>query len=285
MLTTSSQASEYLPLALRCRSKNEFNLLHIAYENILAPIEFSHFMDLVLTQQLPQRTYEWLRKIAELSPGLYDSPQGFRREILAENVVFYRNPSDDAAAKSLLVGFTGNARRLMMPIAIFLQCLDSRVWDVLLLRKGMEQKSYSDGVHGVADSFPTLIEYVQTAVCVEKYGRVVTYGTSGGGFSAILAAVLMRSARGISVCGASPSLPPEPWLASQLAVLRTYPEGSPHLRYFYGANSPSDIEAALSLQSLFGGELHPVAGVDDHYALKPMLKAGEFPAFLNEVLG
>ena len=69
MLTTSSQASEYLPLALRCRSKNEFNLLHIAFENILAPIEFSHFMDLVLTQQLPQRTYEWLRKIAELSLG------------------------------------------------------------------------------------------------------------------------------------------------------------------------------------------------------------------------
>lgn len=285
MLTTSSQASEYLPLALRCSSKNEFNQLHIAFENILAPIEFSHFMDLVLTQQLPQRTYEWLRKVAELSPGLYDSPQGFRRETLAENVVFYRDPSEDASAKSLLIGFAGNARRLMMPIAIFLQCLDSRAWDVLLLRKGLEQKSYSEGVQGVADSFPALIEHLQTAVCLEKYTRVATYGTSGGGFPAILAAVLLRSTRGISVCGSPPSLPPDPWLASQLALLRTYLEGSPHLRYVYGADSPSDVEAALSLQSLFGGRLHPVAGVDDHYALKPMLKAGEFPAFLNEVLG
>ena len=149
----------------------------------------------------------------------------------------------------------------------------------------MEQKSYSEGVHGVADSFPSLIEYVQTAVCMEKYSRVVTYGTSGGGLPAILAAVLLRSARGISICGAPPSLPLEPWLASQLAVCRAHPEAAPQLHYVYGANSPADIEAALSLQSLFGGKLHPVAGVDDHYALKPMLKAGEFPAFLNEVLG
>ena len=125
MLTTSSQPSDYLPLALRCRSKNEFNRLHIAFENILAPTEFTYFMDLVATQQLPKLTYEWLRKVAELSPGLYDLPQGFRREALAENVLLYRDPTENHGGKTLLIGFAGNSRRLMMPIAIFLQCFES----------------------------------------------------------------------------------------------------------------------------------------------------------------
>ena len=164
MLTTSSQPSDYLPLALRCRSKNEFNLLHIAFENILAPVEFTYFMDLVATQQLPKQTYDWLRKIAGLSPGLYDAPQRFRRDALAENVLLYRNPTENDGSKTLLIGFAGNARRLMMPIAIFLQCLDSRLWDVLLLRKGLEQSNYlRGGVRGVAGNFPDLVEYVRKA--------------------------------------------------------------------------------------------------------------------------
>ena len=43
MLTTSSRASEHLPLALQCRTQNQFNKLHIHLENILAPPEFGLF--------------------------------------------------------------------------------------------------------------------------------------------------------------------------------------------------------------------------------------------------
>ena len=282
MLTTSSQPSEYLPLALRCRSKNEFNLLHIAFENILAPAEFTYFMDLVATQQLPKQTYDWLRKIAGLSPGLYDAPQRFQRDALAENVLRYRDPTENDGGKTLLVGFAGNARRLMMPIAIFLQCLDARLWDVVLLRKGLEQTNFFDGVYGVAGNFPDLMEYVRKAASPEKYRRVMTYGTSGGGFAAILAAVLLGATRGVSVCGA-PS-PLDPWLEAQLAGRPTPSVEPPQLHYIYGADSETDLQSALALQSLFGGRLHPVAGVDDHYALKPMLKAGQFHTFLNELL-
>ena len=46
MLTTLSQASEYLPLALECRTQNQFNRLHIHLENILAPQEFVLLADL-----------------------------------------------------------------------------------------------------------------------------------------------------------------------------------------------------------------------------------------------
>ena len=284
MLNTSSQPSEYLPLALRCRSKNEFNLLHIAFENILAPIEFTYFMDLVATQQLPKQTYDWLRKFAGLSPGLYDSPQGFKRDALAENMLLYRNPTENAGGKTLLVGFAGNARRLMMPIAIFLQCLDSRVWDVVLLRKGLEQRTFFEGVYGVAGTFPDLLEYVRKAVSAERYCRVMTFGTSGGGLAAIVAAMLLGANRGVSVCGAPPTSPLDPWWESQFAGRPRHAVGLPQLHYVYGAGSQYDRQSALALQGFFGGMLHPVAGVDDHYALKPMLKAGQFQTFLNELL-
>ena len=219
MLTTSSQPSEYLPLALRCRSKNEFNLLHIAFENILAPIEFAYFVDLVATQQLPKQTYDWLRKIAGLSPGLYDAPQRFRRELSRRTCCDIRDPTENDGGKTLLVGFAGNARRLMMPIAIFLQCFDARLWDVVLLRKGRSRRTSLKGVDGVAGNFPALLEYVAKRPLQRSTARVVTYGTSGGGFAAILAAVLLGLLAAFRFAG-RPS-PLDPWLEAQLAGRRT----------------------------------------------------------------
>jgi len=281
MLTTSSQPSDYLPLASRCRSKNEFNLLHIAFENILAPAEFGYFTDLVATQQLPQQTYEWLRKIWGLSPGIYDCPQRFQRAVLADNVLLYRDPAANHTQKTLLIGFTGNARRLMMPIAMFLQCLDAHLWDVLLLRKGLEQSNYLQGVRGIAGNFPDLADYLRKAVPADKYRRVMTYGTSGGGFAAILGALLLGAARGVSVCGALPQLDP---LHAQLVERSSPSSETNQFHYIYGAQSETDRQSALALQNKFGGRLHPVQGVNDHYVLKPMLKAGQFQTFLSELL-
>jgi hypothetical protein len=119
----------------------------------------------------------------------------------------------------------------MMPISIFLQCLDSRVWDVVLLRKGADQATYFAGVEGVAASLPTLVQYVESAVPAKAYRRIVTYGTSGGGLAAILAAMLMGAARGISISGAPPQATLDPWLEWQLALRRTYAARRPELDY------------------------------------------------------
>ena len=116
MLTTLSQASDYLPLALECRTQNQFNRLHIHLENILAPREFVLLADLATWQQFPERSRSWLEKIGGLSPGLFDRPQAFSRRAFSENVLFYQDHAREAAAKSLLVGFAGDARRLMLSL-------------------------------------------------------------------------------------------------------------------------------------------------------------------------
>ena len=64
MLTTSSPASDYLPLALECRTQNQFNRLHIHLENILAPREFVFLADLARRQQFPERSRQYLCELA-----------------------------------------------------------------------------------------------------------------------------------------------------------------------------------------------------------------------------
>ena len=159
MLTTLSQASEYLPLALECRTQNQFNRLHIHLENILAPQEFVLLADLARRQQFPERSRNWLEKIGGLSPGLFDRPQAFSRRALSENVLFYQDEERAPATKTLLVGFAGDARRLMLPIAVFLQCLDARTWDLVLLRKGPHKRPFSRGVEGVSRHLPSVLNY------------------------------------------------------------------------------------------------------------------------------
>ena len=108
--------------------------------------------------------------------------------------------------KGLLVAFTGNARRLMMPIPVFLQFVDAQLWDVLLLKK-CARNSYLLGIEGISTDFRGLIDYIETTTSAMQHRSVITLGASGGGFAAIWAAVLMRATRGICVRKSASSLP------------------------------------------------------------------------------
>jgi hypothetical protein len=283
MLESSTLASEYLTLASQCRTQNQFNKLHIGLENLLAPAEFGYFADLATRQGLPALSYPWLVRIADLSPGVFDSPQQFSRSILSKNVLLYRDASRDVAEKSLLVVFCGNGQSPGMPTSAFLQSLDSRAWDVALLRKGPQKRSYLEGLEGLSSHFPGVIRYVRSATSARQYQRAITFGVSGGGYAAILAAILMKAARGVSICGSPPQSPLGFWLRWQLAIRQASAGRGPEFDFVYGADYSYDREAAQSLLSSFGGRLRPVADVDDHNALSALLKRGQLADFLNEM--
>jgi hypothetical protein len=285
MLESSTLTLEYLTLASQCRTQNQLNKLHIGLENLLAPSEFGYFADLARRQELPARSYPWLVRIASLSPGIFDAPQRFGRRALSENILLYQDTSRDAADKSLLVAFCGNGRRLGLPTSVFLQCLDSRGWDVVLVRKDNKYKSYLLGLEGLSSYFPGVIRYVRSATSARQYQRAITFGVSGGGYAAILAAILMKAARGVSICGSPPQSPLGFWSRWQLAVRQACAARGPQFDFVYGADHSYDREAALSLLNSFGGRLHPVADVDDHNALSALLKRGQLADFLNEMLG
>ncbi len=126
---------DYAALASRCRTKNEFRRLHIDLENTLAPAELREIKKLIDTQGQDAPGRGWMGALQELSPTLFEAPQAYQRHALASRATLYQDPASDVAKKGLLVAFTGDARRLMLPVCVVLQLIDSRRWDVVVLRK------------------------------------------------------------------------------------------------------------------------------------------------------
>lgn len=264
---------DYLKLASRCTTQNTFNRLHIELENICTPRELVGIAKLAETSELPTPTFKWLRKIGRWAPNLFNAPQRYDRRLFSWPVMLYQDPEHDMREKGLLVAFSSNARRLMMPISVFLQHVDSRRWDVVVLKKSAH--SYLLGLEGVSTDLRGLTEYVETTLSSRQYRRVITLGVSAGAFAAIWAAVLMGADRGISVGGC----PPRP-LPCSMGDQRA-PHGA-DLCFVYG--SAQDHQSALALLDFFGGRLRPVPEVDTHGVLGQLLKRGQFGEFLNEML-
>jgi len=270
-----NRASDFLAMALRCRTQNEFNRLRITLENILAPAEISAIAKLDLPPQVAERTRQWFDKLRKWQPDMLEAPQGYARHHLLPRLIFYRDTRIEPREKDLLVTFSGNAGRLMMPVCVFLQFMDSKSWDIALLKKPASG-SHLRGVDKNADDFPGLVQFIETALHPRAYRRVMTLGASAGGFPALWAAALMGADRGISAGGSPPRTLPD---------LRLDDRGSKgDFRMVYGAGSPPDYEAALVLKDLFGGRLHPVADVEGHSVLAELMRRGQLAEFLKDVL-
>lgn len=301
---------DYSALAVHCRTQNQFNRLHIELENLLAPAELASIARYEATPEFanpspawrdrvkvlapnvlgePERFTrgnlpDWLDKIRKWAPRLFDAPQHYRRQALSDQVTLYQDPEGAPRDKSLLVAFTGDGRRLMMPIPVFLQYLDCRLWDVVLLKK-CARNSYLRGLTGVTDNFPGVVGHIEALAQPKQYRRVMTIGTCSGAYSAIWGAVLMGADRGVSVCGGTPRLSASEVRRKRRKVYQPGPE--PHgvdLRFVYGMDCTKDHKEALALVETFGGKLCPVHGIGGHGVFGLLLKRGEFADFIDEVL-
>lgn len=267
----------YLKLVSRCRTQNEFNRLHIVFENILTPRELAGIGNLAKTSRFSKPSLSWLEKIRTWAPQLFDAPQEYERRSFSRYVTLYEDPKLDARDKSLLVIFSGNGRRPMMPVSVFLQFVNSRSWDVVVLKK-CARNSYLLGLEGISADLPGLIECLRSTIASGRYQRVITLGTSAGGFAAIWAAVLLSADRGVSVGGSPPRPLPQSLRGDQGTASRA------DLCFVYGAGATADYQAALLLLGIFGGRLRSVPEVDKHSVLGHLLKRSQFAQFLDEML-
>jgi hypothetical protein len=263
-------------LASRCKTQNEFNRLCITLENVLTPAEISAIAELDLPAETAERAQQWLGRLRIWQPELPGAPQHYLRYPLSSRLIVYRDPRRESSNKDLLIAFTGVSGRLMMPVCVFLQFIDSNAWDVALLKKPLSG-SHFHGVETNVDDFPGVVQFVETALQPRQYKRVMTLGASAGGFPALWAAALLGAVRGISAGGGPPRTVPDlGWtkLGRQ----------SVDFRMVYAAELVPDHERALALQNLFGGQLHPVPNVATHGVLGELLKRGLLDEFLNEIL-
>jgi hypothetical protein len=268
---------DYAELASRCRTQNEFNRLRIALENILTPAEIAGIAKLAVPAKSAERTQAWLDRLRKWQPNLFEAPQGYERRSTSRRFSFYQQPGGELRDKCLLVAFAGNAGRMMMPVCVFLQFVDSRLWDVVVVKKPASG-SHFRGVEGSADDFPGLVRHLETTFRPDAYRQAVTLGTSSGGFCALWAAALMGAMRGISAGGCPPRTLPNLMLGNR-------PAQATDFCMVYSESAPFDHDAALALRGLFGGRLRPVADVEGHSVLGQLMKRGRFAEFLGEMLG
>lgn len=312
----------YARLLTRCATVNQINRVHISLTERMTPLELhglrrampapSAVWNGALTQSLsrrgglvseavrrlrpkaafPPESYAWLDELAGwASRSGSDVPQAFVRRRVRPNVLAYSDGAP-AAAKTLLVCFTGVARRLFMPIPVFLQHVPAGRFDLLVLRDP-SRNGYRDGLAGVADDFDGLVREIGTMFDRRAYRSVVTYGTSGGGLPAIVTALRYGLDKGVSVAGKGP-LDPR-WrtvrpggVGEMLRGLARDAVRPPNLLLVHGADCEEDADAARALAQCVPASTLAVHGRDGqkmgHNAVFPLLLQSRFGEFLASAL-
>ena len=117
------------------------------------------------------------------------SPQTWQRSVMNASSWLYSDPAQDASNKALIVGFTGNLQRLMLPTYAVLACLDPKKFDLLLLRDG-SNSLFSQGLDGAGTQLQDVADFVNDFTNQAGYARTIALGTSGGGLASVYSAVV-----------------------------------------------------------------------------------------------
>lgn len=183
--------------------------------------------------------------------------------------------------RRLLVGFTGAARRMMMPLPIFMQALPPEA-DLLLLLD-MQNSHYRTGIwDGTCD----LTNLPRTAApLTSAYEDVIALGTSSGALPAVRFAKMAGLRRGLSFGGRA--------INDTLRLLRgdrSAPAYDPLCAcdarnrtdaiYCFAALHPQDTLSALQAAECANAHLVPLWGRNDHSVLWTIATMGR----LNDLL-
>jgi len=217
-----------------------------------------------------------------------DSPEPFVRRRLRQAVWIFKSDCD-RRQKMLLICFSGNGQRPMMPMPVFLQHIDGRATDVAYLRT--EQRAgYRKGIRGVANDLHASIAALEGLLDVREYRRVATIGMSGGALPAILAGLQLGVDAILSVGPNSPN--DDRWTGfvkgkGATDLFRRFASGStktPEVYLVHGAKSARDAAAATVIASCI--QVRDIKSVPNarHGALYPLVKRGQFGDLLRSTV-
>jgi hypothetical protein len=230
----------------------------------------------------------WLKQMTVLGQFDKGEPQRFHAEVLAPNIYLYRDPSVASEWKRLIVGFCGNANRLMLPIACVLQHLPADLCDLMVLR-APTWSHYAKGIPPYAGSMPELISRITADVGAESYWRRYCYGTSMGGFAALRYGLLWQADRAISIGGSFAWHPrrlldePDAALPSFDPLCACQANGATALFCAYGAENSKDQEEASRLSAILPVNLMAIPDLSDHNIIKIQAVNGSLSAFFQDI--
>jgi hypothetical protein len=222
-------------------------------------------------EPLDHKLLEWIRRLEStriLTPSRASEVE-WTRHYIQPSVTLFR--SSHCTERSLIVSFTGLARRMMMSMPDYLDAVSDLSSDVLVLH-GSDRFGYlNKGIDGVGHDLLDGIGSVSNLV--QKLGYKVRYiiGTSAGGLPAVVA---MSYFEGVSALVVGPQkisheLIPDSWRTRIESIELSVSSSS--LKVVVGSDAPTqDHVAAKELQRASGSTtlVVPNAG---HSPLRPLL--------------
>ncbi|MEO8487549.1 MAG: hypothetical protein ABI585_14560 [Betaproteobacteria bacterium] len=285
---------QYLGDVARCSTINQFNRLHITLENVLAPAEICALIDGARARgiQLAEPCSAWLARMDHWLRGGGRRLQDYRRHVIAGDVTLYAAPGGTGTrtGRTLVVAYTGNAFRLMMPIALLLQHCPSERYEFLVLFD-RKRTFFLDGIAGIGDDLPSTIAKIDSLAKPSRYRRAIALGTSAGGLAAIWTAVVLDFARAVSVGGATPvDLKSRDGMQDRETpgfneAVRLKAQRLPEVLLVAGERHERDNEKALTMKSMLPATTITVPGSANHNVLADAWGFGTLDALLEQLLG
>jgi hypothetical protein len=312
----------YKRLARGCTTINQLNRVHIALERRLTPLNVmrlrselaaqpkSGWLALkverllnaadsdnkivrVLAPLAGSNTLEtsraWIDKLhLKLRLSGDARPQPFVRRRLDKGLSLFECRAD-RSQKTLLIGFSGDAARLMMPTSMFLQHLDARTTDFVLLYTE-KRLGYRNGVRGIAGDLEASAAALENLLDSRAYGRVATIGASSGALPAILVGFRMGADATLSIGPNDPNNVRWSQFTKDRGVTDLFRHFAgansrlPDVHLVYGADEPRDAAAVQAIASRI--QVRSIRSVPDakHNVLFPLAEREQLRDLLRSTV-
>jgi hypothetical protein len=246
-------------------------------DNSLTPLEIAELLRNPTHQHLP----------FAIAPLLREAPPArYLREELSRDARLY---SANRGARTLIVAFCGAVSRLMKPISHFLQMMPDDAYDVLVFTD-VQQRHHDAGIPGYSNSLLETLIRIKILRDSRSYSRLITYGTSMGGFPGLRAGLWLGADRAISIGGAFCTHPPR--LMHPSSEIRAFdlicdcrPRGHVPVVTAFAARNPIDVEQQVALRAVLPDCVELKISTQKHNILHLLDLRGHLPAFYATIFG
>jgi acyl-CoA synthetase (AMP-forming)/AMP-acid ligase II/acyl carrier protein len=203
----------------------------------------------------------------------------WKRYVICPGVILFAC-GEASHRKTLIVGFTTSAHRLMMPSYRALLNMDADESDLLLLLDSNRQH-YEYGLPGLCDDPGSLAEYLDQFRRDRGYRNTVSLGMSASGLAAIY--VALRNKWNAAFTVAVDRKPQHPIICKAIAELLVSKEISrTKVVNVYSGKNRGDCAAADELKLwLPCAEMRPDRRFDNHNLLHDLYLGGELSSFFR----
>lgn len=269
-----------------CRTAADFYRVQIDAENVMTPREVAALA--ARAEALPEPARAWIARLDGMVRRVRPEPEPFRRRELAPHVQLYEG---EGAPRDLVIGMTGVAMRLMLPVAPVLQAFAASRCDVLVLADA-GRSNFLAGVPGYGEDPVAVTTRLARDLPLSRYAAVRCFGTSAGGAAALAYGALLGARVAMSLGGSHPLASGtrrkrDPALdrhAFDRMIAEARPGRTRMLCVFAEKHAKDAIRTRLQAVGLPGSRAVPVARLEQHGVIGGLLLHDALVRFFEELL-